>query len=189
MHLNPYGEYAVLLAASLANDWPDSRAGIIARTRGHGMTMTFPEGPEDHHEVHGVIHRWLEVVDAGTPGLRAELLNVLMKDAAAYPRLTDHDGEGWHLHYRDGGQSLAEVLLAVFSVGTALHLTTRGMTRLRRCEAGVAPGDPCRNVVVDVTRNGRQRFCSVRCGNRAAVRRHRAAHSQPASATRSPRRR
>ena len=83
------------------------------------------------------------------------------------------------------GQPLAGVLLAVFSVGTALHLTTRGMTRLKRCEAGDAPGDPCRNVVVDVTRNGRQRFCSVRCGNRAAVRRHRAAQNWPASAGRS----
>lgn len=45
MHLNPYGEYAVLLAASLANDWPESRAGIIARTREHGMTMDFPHAP------------------------------------------------------------------------------------------------------------------------------------------------
>ena len=177
MHLNPYGEYAVLLAASLANDWPDSRSGIIRRAREFGMTMAFPEAPDDHRQVHRVIQRWLEVVDAATPDRRAELLNVLMKDAAAYPRLTDHDHEGWHLHYRDGGQSLAEVLLAVFSVGTALHLTTRGMSRLRRCEAGEAPGDPCRNVVADTTRNGRQRFCSVRCGNRAAVRRHRASRS------------
>ncbi|EEB9150677.1 CGNR zinc finger domain-containing protein, partial [Salmonella enterica subsp. enterica serovar Paratyphi B] len=31
MHLNPYGEYAVLLAASLANDWPEDRAGIVDR--------------------------------------------------------------------------------------------------------------------------------------------------------------
>ncbi|MEB7448579.1 CGNR zinc finger domain-containing protein [Arthrobacter koreensis] len=185
MHLNPYGEYAVLLAASLANDWPESRAGIIAQTREHGMTMDFPHAPGDHEAVHRVIQRWLDVVDAGTPALRAELLNELMKDAAAYPRLTDHDQEGWHLHYRDDGQPLAGVLLAVFSVGTALHLTTRGMTRLKRCEAGDAPGDPCRNVVVDVTRNGRQRFCSVRCGNRAAVRRHRAAQNWPASAGRS----
>ena len=176
MHLNPYGEYAVLLAASLANDWPQTRDGIVARTRDFGMTMAFAQTPADHSEVRAVLDRWLAVVDAPSANERAGLLNGLMKGAAAYPRLTDHDGEGWHLHYRDGGQSLAEVLLAVISVGTALHLTTRGMTRLSRCEAGLAPGDPCRNVVVDVTRNGRQRYCSVRCGNRAAVRRHRALH-------------
>ncbi|GAA2080345.1 CGNR zinc finger domain-containing protein [Microbacterium hatanonis] len=173
MHLNPYGEYAVLLAASLANDWPADREGIEARTREFGMTMEFTLGPDDHARTRHVLDGWLRVVDARTPEARAIVLNGRMAAIAAYPRLTDHDGEGWHLHYRDQEQSLAHVLDAVISVGTALHLTTRGMTRLRRCEAGDEPGDPCRNVVVDVTRNGRQRYCSVRCANRAAVRRHR----------------
>lgn len=91
-----------------------------------------------------------------------------MAAAAAYPRLTDHDGEGWHLHYRDVGRSMPDALAAVISVGTALHLATRGMHRLARCAA-----TPCARVVVDVTRNGRQRYCSTRCANRAAVRRHR----------------
>lgn len=175
MHLNPYGEYAVLLAASLANEWPKDGDGIIERAREHGMTMEFPRSKHDHEEVRLVINRWLEVVDAGDPHERARILNEHMASTAAYPRLTDHDGEGWHLHYRDDdATSLAHVLFAVMSVGTALHLTTRGSHRLRRCEAGESPGDTCRNVVVDTTRNGRQRFCSVRCANRAAVRRHRA---------------
>lgn len=169
MHLNPYGEYAVLLAASLANDWPGNRDGIEDRTRDFGMTMEFPASSGDHAGTRLVIDDWLRVVDAAPGVVRAELLNAQMADAAAYPRLTDHDGEGWHLHYRDDVNTLPSVLRAVISVGTALHLTTRGMTRLGRCEAA-----PCTNVVVDVTRNGRQRFCSVRCANRAAVRRHRA---------------
>lgn len=169
MHLNPYGEYAVLLAASLANDWPADRAGIEQRTRELGMTMTFQAGPDDHREVRAVIDDWLRIVDESDPARRAELLNTQMAQAAAYPRLTDHDGEGWHLHYRDDVDSLPFVLRAILNVGTALHLVTRGMNRLGRCDAS-----PCTNVVVDVTRNGRQRFCSVRCANRAAVRRHRA---------------
>jgi len=176
MHLNPYGEYAVLLAASLANDWPASRSAIEGRTRDFGMTMDFPESPDDHARTRRVIDDWLAVVDAGDPLRRADLLNAQMAAATAYPRLTDHDDEGWHLHYRDEEQSMAEVLRAVISVGTALHLTTRGMHRLRRCAAGDAPGDPCSAVVVDVTRNGRQQYCSVRCANRSAVRRHRARH-------------
>lgn len=48
MHLNPYGEYAVLLAASLANDWPVDRAGIEERSLALGMTQTFPPAPDDH---------------------------------------------------------------------------------------------------------------------------------------------
>ena len=169
MHLNPYGEYAVLLAASLADDFPADRAGIEARTLERGMTMTFPPAPDDHARVREVIDDWLRIVDEADPAARAEVLNAQMAGAAAYPRLTNHDGEGWHLHYRDDVQSLPYVLRAIFAVGTSLHLVTRGMDRLGRCEAS-----PCTNVVVDVTRNGRQRFCSVRCANRAAVRRHRA---------------
>lgn len=213
MHLNPYGEYAILLAADLANDWPPDRAGIVARTRDHGMTMRFPTGPDDHLRTRAVIDDWLTVVDAVDPHRRAILLNAQMAAVAAYPRLTDHDGEGWHLHYRDDDCPLPEVLAAVISVGTALHLTTRGMHRLGRCAAGREPADTgwdppisrgtgasdpgsgesgagesgsgdagagtvraddrCPRVVVDVTRNGRQRYCSVRCANRSAVRRHR----------------
>ncbi|WP_425863513.1 CGNR zinc finger domain-containing protein [Arthrobacter sp. TWP1-1] len=173
MHLNPYGEYAVLLAQSLANDFPLDRDGILQRTRDFGMTMEFAMGADDHVLVRGVIDDWLAVVDAPDHQARAVLLNAQMAAETAYPRLTEHDDEGWHLHYRDESQTLAHVLRAVFSVGTALHLTTRGMHRLARCAAGQAPGDPCTAVVVDVTRNGRQQYCSVRCNNRAAVRRHR----------------
>jgi predicted RNA-binding Zn ribbon-like protein len=168
VHLNPYGEYAVLLAQSLANDWPPDREGVVARTREYGMTLVFARSPDDHAASRRVIDDWLAVVDEADPARRAELLNAQMAAVAAYPRLTDHDDEGWHLHYRDATDGLAHVLRAVVSVGTALHLTTRGMGRLGRCQS-----DPCTKVVVDVSRNGRQRFCSPRCGSRAAVRRHR----------------
>ncbi|PRA10023.1 hypothetical protein CQ010_15610 [Arthrobacter sp. MYb211] len=175
MHLNPYGEYAVLLAASLASSWPEDRAGIVSRAREFGMTVPFPEETGDYNAVRRVIDDWLTVVDAPDPQERARILNEHMATASAYPRLTDHDDEGWHLHYRDAdARALPHVLSAVFSVGTALHLTTRGMHRLHRCAAGSTPGDPCTAVVADVTRNGRQQYCSVRCANRAAVRRHRA---------------
>lgn len=168
MHLNPYGEYAVLLAASLANDWPGDRDALVERTLDLGMTVTFPARPDDLPRTRSLINDWLAVVDASAPEERAALLNAQMADAAAYPRLTNHDGQGWHLHYRDNHESLPSVLRAIISVGTSLHLVTRGMHRLARCAA-----EPCRMVVADVTRNGRQRYCSVRCANRAAVRRHR----------------
>lgn len=169
MHLNPYGEYAVLLAASLADDFPADRTGIEERTLEKGMTMVFPPADDDHARVRDVVDDWLEVVDEPDPARRALLLNTHMAEVGAYPRLTNHDGEGWHLHYRDDVPSLPYVLRAIIAVGTSLHLVTRGMDRLGRCQA-----PPCAHVVVDVTRNGRQRFCSVRCANRAAVRRHRA---------------
>jgi predicted RNA-binding Zn ribbon-like protein len=174
VHLNPYGEYAVLLARSLADNWPDTRAGIVQRIREFGMTMPCPERPRDHVRCRAVLDEWLRVVDADDPNERAAVLNQQMASASAYPQLTDHNGEGWHLHYRDIDDDLPRVLHAVFSVGTALHLTTRGMNRLGRCAA-----TPCENVVVDVSRNGTQRYCSPRCGSRDAVRRHRARQRHP----------
>lgn len=171
MHLNPYSEYAVLLAQSLANDWPADRAGIIARTREFGMSMPFPEQSGDHARCRAVVDAWLAVVDAPTADERAALLNEQMAQVSAYPRLTNHHQEGWHLHYRDTDDDLAVVLQSVFAVGTALHLTTRGITRLGRCASS-----PCTRVIVDVSRNGTQRYCSPRCASRDAVRRHRAHH-------------
>ena len=62
MHLNPYGEYAVLLAASLADDFPVDRAGIEERTLEMGMTMTFPPAADDHERVREVVDDWLRTV-------------------------------------------------------------------------------------------------------------------------------
>ena len=168
MQLNPYGEYAVRLAASLANDWPSNRDGIEQRTRDVGMTMPFPRLASDYAQTRCVVDDWLGIVDAPSDPERAMLLNLQMARASAYPRLVDHDGEGWHLHYRDDGQSMPQVLRSVICVGTALHLTTRGMHRLRRGAAA-----PCGQGVGAVTRHGRPRVCSVGGANRAAVRRHR----------------
>ncbi len=148
---------------------PSDRAAVEQRAQDAGLILSSPSRARDYAETRSVIDDWLAIVDAPSDRERAGLLNEQMAKAAAYPRLVDHgDEEGWHLHYRDDRQSLPQVLRSVICVGTALHLTTRGMHRLRRCEAA-----PCTNVVVDTTRNGRQRYCSVRCANRAAVRRHR----------------
>lgn len=132
------------------------------------MTMAFPEQPGDSARCRAVLDQWLTVVDAPDADERAELLNQQMAAVSAYPRLTNHNQEGWHLHYRDNDDDLALVLHSVITVGTALHLTTRGIHRLGRCASS-----PCGHVIVDISRNGTQRYCSPRCASRDAVRRHR----------------
>ncbi|GAB7029123.1 hypothetical protein JCM4914_05840 [Streptomyces platensis subsp. malvinus] len=115
------------------------------------------------------LEAWEKVVDAGDDEReRAELLNGMLRATAAYPRLTNHAGSGWHLHYRDADQSLGSLLFALISVGTALHLAGRGMHRLRRCAV-----TECALIFADTSPTGRQRYCSPRCTNRDAVRRHR----------------
>lgn len=172
MHLNPYGEEPVRLAIDLVLAPPRSAAELGRRCAAAGVVVDVKPTDDDLHEVERFLARWLGVVDATTTEQRAERLNVLLAQSSAYPRLTNHAGDGWHIHYRDADLPLAGVLRALISVGTALHLTGRGMTRLRRCAL-----DECRSPFADFSRGGRQRYCSPGCANRDAVRRHRAKKS------------
>jgi len=173
VHINPYGEDPVRLAVDLAADPPSTAEELVARCRAAGVTDV-PEHDVDLDDVLAFLAEWIGVVDAPDEASRAARLNVLLADAAAYPRLTDHGGERWHVHYRAPDLPLAGVLRALISVGTALHLTGRGMHRLGRCAV-----DECRRPFADVSRTGRQRYCSPVCANRDAVRRHRARTGVP----------
>ncbi|QXJ25604.1 CGNR zinc finger domain-containing protein [Actinomadura graeca] len=180
MHLNPYGEDAVNLAADLANRRPGDAAELADRCRTAGLVLERPVTPGDLELTLAVLDAWEKVVDAGDDQERAGLLNRMLAAASAYPRLTDHTGGGWHLHYRGDRQPLGPVLSSLISVGTALHLAGRGMHRLRRCAV-----DECTMIFADTTRTGRQRYCSHPCANRDAVRRHRARTRDTGRAARS----
>ncbi|MFD4628572.1 CGNR zinc finger domain-containing protein [Streptomyces sp. NPDC058284] len=169
MHLNPYGEGAVDLAADLANRRPVGVDELADRCRAAGLTLEQPIEPGDLARTQETLDAWEKVVDATDEQERAELLNAMLASAAAYPRLTDHAGSGWHLHYRDARQPLGDLLFSLFSVGTALHLAGRGMHRLRRCAV-----TECTTIFADTSRTGRRRYCCRSCANRDAVRRHRA---------------
>jgi predicted RNA-binding Zn ribbon-like protein len=170
MQLNPYGEDAVLLAVRMVNNPPATPADLRDMLLEAGVELGRGVRARDLADVHAVLTDWLGVVDATSEHARARRLNALLTQWSSHPRLTDHTGSGWHLHYRDNGLTTGGVVAALVSVGTALHLVGRGMGRLGRCAAA-----DCERVFADVTRNGRQRYCSVQCGNRDAVRRHRAA--------------
>jgi predicted RNA-binding Zn ribbon-like protein len=171
VQLNPYGEEPVLLVVELANRPPDSLEDLVKRCGAAGVVLDMPVGEEDLAAARDLVERWCAIVDAPAGEERAVLVNRLLAEASAYPRLSNHVGDGWHLHYRDDDVSLGAVLRALVSVGTALHLTGRGMGRLGRCSR-----DGCSLIYADVSRSGRQRYCSPACANRDAVRRHRALH-------------
>ncbi|MFF2116749.1 CGNR zinc finger domain-containing protein [Kitasatospora sp. NPDC058184] len=169
MHLNPYGESAVHLAAALANRRPGTAEELADRCRAAGLVVDGPVRPADLARILALLDTWESVVDATDERERAERLNRMLAADAAHPRLTDHTG-GWHLHYRDDHQSFGAVLSTLIAVGTAFHLVGRGMHRLGRCAVA-----ECATVFADTTRTGRKRYCTQRCANRDAVRRHRRA--------------
>ncbi|MET0134686.1 MAG: CGNR zinc finger domain-containing protein [Kibdelosporangium sp.] len=168
MHLNPYGEDAVNLAADLANRRPETVEELAQRCHAAGLALARRVTAQDLDRTQAILDGWESVVDATDERERAELVNRMLAESAAYPRLTDHAGTGWHLHYRDNDLPLGSVLFSLISVGTALHLVGRGMHRLSRCTLA-----ECDMVFADTTRTGRQRYCSHKCANRDAVRRHR----------------
>ncbi|MEU8821361.1 CGNR zinc finger domain-containing protein [Actinoplanes sp. NPDC048796] len=157
------------LALSLVADPPPHPDALASRCAAAGVAIERPPTLSDLSVISAFLGEWLAVVDAADVGARAERLNALLRATAAYPRLTDHAGSGWHIHYREPDQSLSSLLSTLISVGTALHLSGRGMHRLGRCAAA-----GCGNPFADFSRTGRQRYCSHACGNRDAVRRHRA---------------
>jgi predicted RNA-binding Zn ribbon-like protein len=90
-----------------------------------------------------------------------EQVNAMLRDAKALPYLIRHDGSDWHLHATDldaplGERFRVEVALALVDV-----IRSDAWSRLRVCDA-----DDCEGVLIDLSRNGSKRFCSVRCGNR-----------------------
>jgi predicted RNA-binding Zn ribbon-like protein len=110
------------------------------------------------------------VFDAPDDEAAAEAVNQLVARAVVSPRLTDHDGYDWHLHYFVPGASLAEHLTVDCGMALA-HVVAGGeRERLRRCHA-----PDCDHVLVDLSRNRSKRYCDARtCGNRLHVAAYRA---------------
>ncbi|GAA1442361.1 CGNR zinc finger domain-containing protein [Nocardiopsis tropica] len=169
MHLNPYGQGPLSLAVDLVNRPLTGAEDLERRCAEVGFVLARAVGEDDVEAVREFLGLWEGVVDSSDRPTRAARLNALLAEHSSAPRLTDHAGTGWHLHYRPDVLPAHRQVAALVSVGTALHLTGRGMDRLGRCAAR-----GCSRVYADFSRNGRQRYCSPACGNRDAVRRHRA---------------
>jgi hypothetical protein len=169
VHFNPYGEDAVRLAVDLANDRPRTASELRQRCLDAGVQVAHPVGRSDLDRALALLDEWVAVVDAPDEQHRVDRVNALLARYASHPRITDHAGTGWHLHFRDDQCPFTRVLAVIVATGTALHLVGRGMHRLGRCGA-----EDCDVIYADLSRNGTQRYCSPSCANRDAVRRHRA---------------
>jgi predicted RNA-binding Zn ribbon-like protein len=103
---------------------------------------------------------------AGSTKDRAELVNELLSDSGARPRLTDHGGGwGWHLHVTAQDAALEHRIAAQVGFALADLVRLREADRLRRCAA-----PDCDAVLVDLSKNRSRRFCDTgNCGNRQHV--------------------
>jgi predicted RNA-binding Zn ribbon-like protein len=88
-------------------------------------------------------------------------VNAMLWEARALPRLERHDDFDWHLHATDPSAPLAERIRVEVALAFVDVIRTAETGRLRQCGA-----PDCAGVLLDLSRNGSKRFCSIRCGNR-----------------------
>ncbi|MGV9357059.1 CGNR zinc finger domain-containing protein [Streptomyces misionensis] len=122
--------------------------------------------------------RFAAIFEAADARSAAGLINELVAAAGTTPRLTDHDGYDWHVHYFAPGASVADHLAADCGMALAFFVVAGEEERLRRCEA-----PDCRRAFVDLSRNRSRRYCDSRtCGNRLHVAAYRARRKEATEA-------
>lgn len=109
--------------------------------------------------------RLREVFLADGTSAAAAMVNELLRGAHLCPRLTDHDGYDWHIHYFAPGSAPAEHLLIDCGMALSFVVVAGEHERLQVCSA-----PDCQRVLVDLSRNRSKRYCDSRtCGNRLHV--------------------
>ncbi|MDC5698234.1 CGNR zinc finger domain-containing protein [Intrasporangium calvum] len=97
------------------------------------------------------------------------LVNAMLAEAGAVPRLVDHDGIGWHIHATPLEAPLAERMAVEFAFAMVDVVRADGLDRLRVCE-----GEDCDDVIVDLSKNRSRRYCDGGCAARAHTAAYRA---------------
>ena len=137
-------------------------AGFVDR---HAVSEVGPLTMADLTAVHELRVSLRPVFEARDDASAAAVVNQLVSRASVTPRLTDHDGYDFHVHYFSPGAALAEHLAIDCGMALAQVVTAGERERLRVCEA-----PDCDRVLVDLSRNRSKRYCDARtCGNRLHV--------------------
>lgn len=97
------------------------------------------------------------------------LVNRMLAEERAVPRLERHDEFDWHVHAVDPDAPWAARIRVETAMSMIDVIRADEMSRL-----GVCADDDCDGVVLDLSRNRSRRFCSTACGNRNAVAAYRA---------------
>ena len=88
-------------------------------------------------------------------------VNRMMREANALPYLARHDDFDWHLHATAADAPLAERMRVETALALMDVVRSDETGRMRVCDA-----PDCEGLLIDLSRNGSKRFCSIRCGNR-----------------------
>jgi predicted RNA-binding Zn ribbon-like protein len=128
-----------------------------------------------HHDqaeveaVRGIRWRLRELWNVDRDGA-VPLVNGMLRDGEALPRLVRHDGYDWHIHATSDDAPLATRILVEAAMAFVDVIRADEYDRVRVCSA-----DDCNSVYIDYSKNGSKRYCDTgNCGNRMNVNAYRA---------------
>jgi predicted RNA-binding Zn ribbon-like protein len=130
---------------------------------------------DDLNEVVALRSRLRSVFDAANESEAATMINAVLSEADAVPRLSLH-GAGPHLHFESDDDSPATRLGAVTAMGLTVAIIEGGYERFGTCSSST-----CDDVFVDGSRNRSRRHCSDTCTTRENVAAHRARRREAAA--------
>ena len=170
-------ERALLAAAALVNsDQPDGDlladvAGLDEFVRREQWSGPRRGDEAELAEVRALrprLHRFWEAAEDRL----VELVNGMLREHGALPRLVTHEGWGYHLHATTSDAPLAERMAVEAAMAFVDVVRQQELPRLRTCGA-----DACHDVLVDLSKNRSRRYCSTSCANRTNVAAFRSRHT------------
>lgn len=170
MHFTPDTEDTIAFLVDLANTSPGaSRSGadelatpshLTALLDRHGYTGRFDRDEPERRAVARIRGELRDLWALSRDDL-VPVVNRWLRDVRALPELVRHDRFDWHLHATAPDAPLADRIRAEGALALAEIIRADQTGRMRVCAA-----QDCDGLLVDQSRNGSKRFCSVRCGNR-----------------------
>ena len=168
MHFAPDVEDTLEFTAALCNTVPQaSRSGqdeLASREQLHGLLdANLFGGARNYSEAE-------RTAVASTRSLLRTLwtlerdklageINVILRSAKALPQLVRHDQFDWHIHAIPLEAPLVDRIRVEVALALVDVIRADATDRMRICEA-----HDCAGLLLDLSRNGSKRFCSVRCG-------------------------
>ena len=175
-------EVALASAAALVNTVRDGveqlpdPAALDAFLDDQGFSGSRAGTPGELEAVRSLRTRVAGVWDTSDEDEIVAVVNGLLAEASALPRLTKHDHWDWHLHLTAPDAPLVDRMGTEAAMAIADLVRARDLARLKRCA-----GDDCDAVLVDLSRNRSRRYCDTgNCANRAHVAAYRSRQAQRA---------
>ena len=163
---------ALAAAVSLVNTLPGfdgedtlvTPADLDAYLRLNPYTGVMRRDEAEVEAVRGIRSRLRQLWDVDREGA-VPIVNEMLRDGRALPRLVIHGDYDWHIHATSDDAPLATRILVEAAMAFVDVIRADEYDRVRVCSA-----DDCESVYIDYSKNGSKRYCDTgNCGNRMNV--------------------